>query len=654
MEGFDDDRIVIDDDLDHDFDYDSDAAYRPFFNIGGCIYFEDELDRILDSKDPKDIEHLNSLIKEIVERDHRGSFVYFILQGYKIGVLNNDGQTAAHLAFYSDSTKILTWNHGALLGKCVENINYTDRYGLSHLHISCIVGNVDVVKRFVDNHEDLNVKFTRENSDYDGFTPLHFAVINHRIEIVQLLLQNGANVNALDSMGRTSLHAICRVSENFSKLLVKDLTRQTTWSTELDIVKFLLDNRCNLNAKDDNGNTALLSLFQDDYYRKENWFLLGYDVTLKDDMIKDLRTRQKVKLEVLLEYGADVTIINNNGDSVLHSIIRDTESLRFPVSYSRISFDDKIYSEVIQRILDVNPKIDVNAKNKSGDCPLQLAVKYLSPAIVEILLNHGADSSQLRFDYSRPNFFRYPNIVPNLQAVQNVIRMIDLLIEDGYSFSLEDNLTILKFFVHNANDCECAIVREHTTHFNICSYVNYGSSMHTKYMLDKVISTLLFEGKLTLKGVLLVFVKEQLIYRQIADFYIDPEILPIVEDIPVRTSELNEMHEKLDDEVEAAKSFKLNDNTSLYDVMTKHPHEIFLQIKDCDFDKLPDKIDTYGDIVRGHMTRALVRHYIQNSAYDYSKVLFFSAFPDVCFQKILEYLSNEDILNFCLAAMIEQ
>lgn len=45
-----------------------------------------------------------------------------------------------------------------------------------------------------------------ESADEDGFTPLHLAVIQGNMPLVNLLLANKANVDALDNEGHSVIH----------------------------------------------------------------------------------------------------------------------------------------------------------------------------------------------------------------------------------------------------------------------------------------------------------------------------------------------------------------------------------------------------------------------------------------------------------------
>lgn len=45
-----------------------------------------------------------------------------------------------------------------------------------------------------------------EQPDEDGFTPLHLAVIQGNIPVVNLLISNKSDVNALDNEGHSVIH----------------------------------------------------------------------------------------------------------------------------------------------------------------------------------------------------------------------------------------------------------------------------------------------------------------------------------------------------------------------------------------------------------------------------------------------------------------
>ncbi len=75
-------------------------------------------------------------------------------------------------------------------------------------------------------------------ADQRGFTPLTLATYVEAKEMVELLLENGANVNAQDAAGNTALMGVC-------------------FKGHLDIAKILIDKGADVNISNHNQATAL-------------------------------------------------------------------------------------------------------------------------------------------------------------------------------------------------------------------------------------------------------------------------------------------------------------------------------------------------------------------------------------------------------------
>ena len=78
------------------------------------------------------------------------------------------------------------------------DINSMNKQGLSPLHVAAINGNIEVTELLINEGADIELK----DSEY-GSSPLLFACQNGRTKIVKLLFENGADINA-KSVGRTS------------------------------------------------------------------------------------------------------------------------------------------------------------------------------------------------------------------------------------------------------------------------------------------------------------------------------------------------------------------------------------------------------------------------------------------------------------------
>lgn len=93
-------------------------------------------------------------------------------------------------------------------------------------------------------------------------------------------------------------------------------------------------------------------------------------------------------VRVLIEVGADVDIVNNEGRTALFA-------------FCYLCADDSIFqSKTIAHLLSANPSIHV--RDVCGDSPLILAAEVRLTEVVSGLLQHGADLCDRRMrEYSR-------------------------------------------------------------------------------------------------------------------------------------------------------------------------------------------------------------------------------------------------------------
>jgi len=155
---------------------------------------------------------------------------------------------------------------------CLMSLNV---HGLdSDIFSAAEQGNLDVVKGLVEGNSQLIVA-----ADSRGYTLLHKAAYNNRLNVVEFLLSKGADINALSSSGSTPLHGAASYGhiEVVRFLLDKgaspDIVNSGGYTPLLgastsnhgEIVRLLVEKGANIDAKTGNGQTPLsLAVWNDD------------------------------------------------------------------------------------------------------------------------------------------------------------------------------------------------------------------------------------------------------------------------------------------------------------------------------------------------------------------------------------------------------
>ncbi len=190
-------------------------------------------------------------------------------------------------------------------------------------------GKIDLVQTLLGEGADVNA------ANEDGNTALMMAASSGHIDVARALIDAGANLDAVNSLGDTALHL----------------------TVHSDIVQALVDAGANFNIFNKYKKTAL-----------------GTTVTSKslDAMM------------VLIEAHGDVNVACSRvGCTAL--------------MLATCSSDDSEHSQkIVQALLDEGA--DVNAVNEIGDSVLSNAVRFANRSIVQMLLNAGADPSSFFAD----------------------------------------------------------------------------------------------------------------------------------------------------------------------------------------------------------------------------------------------------------------
>uniref|UniRef100_A0A671RGS2 Poly [ADP-ribose] polymerase n=1 Tax=Sinocyclocheilus anshuiensis TaxID=1608454 RepID=A0A671RGS2_9TELE len=177
-------------------------------------------------------------------------------------------------------------------------------------------------------------------------TPLHFAAGFGRRDVVDYLLQHGANVHARDDGGLISLHNACSFGH-------------------AEVVNLLLQHGADANSRDNWNYTPL------------------HEATIKGKIDVCI---------VLLQHGAEPTIRNTDGRTALDLAEPSTKAVltgevgnQDPVLIQNYGNEEKLMSLLTP--LNVN----CHASDGRKSTPLHLAAGYNRVKTVQLLLQHGAD-----------------------------------------------------------------------------------------------------------------------------------------------------------------------------------------------------------------------------------------------------------------------
>ena len=160
-----------------------------------------------------------------------------LAKGANINTTNGDyGNTPLHVAVNSNNQVAIE----ALLGGKDIDVNIVNYRADASLHLAVRNGNKDLI-RLLLARKDINVNIGND----ELYTPLHLAVKGDNKEAVELLLSKGADIDAENELKNTPLHiAVRRIRKNPKNV-------------NINIVKLLLDQGALKDKPDDQGRTAL-------------------------------------------------------------------------------------------------------------------------------------------------------------------------------------------------------------------------------------------------------------------------------------------------------------------------------------------------------------------------------------------------------------
>ncbi|XP_051172785.1 putative ankyrin repeat protein RF_0381 [Leptopilina boulardi] len=256
--------------------------------------------------------------------------------------------------------------------------------------------NMQVVKLLLQNGANVNV--TRNSTEN---SPLHLAIIKNNIEILQLLLEKNVRLNVVNKEKKTPLHiAIDQQNEEFVKLLLdkgadtefKDKFNYTPLhmaikNGNLKIIQHLINHKADINSFREN-ETAL------HFAVKNN----------RSDIVKLLLKNDVIKINSTSYYSLLFLAVSQCNHKILLLLLEHQNE-----NENEMNVDEKINSEsnfkvlLHRAVVDGNREIiavlvkynfDINSKDEFGRTPMYHAYTHNKLDICKYLLKSGSSINE--------------------------------------------------------------------------------------------------------------------------------------------------------------------------------------------------------------------------------------------------------------------
>ena len=270
------------------------------------------------------------------------------------------------------------------LEKIKELVN-TDSVHVPALLQAILQGETETVQTLIKEGEDVNEYWYYREDDphwYIGYTPLELATILGNLDIMRLLLDNGANPDRLGGEYYLEVSALQYANDvEVAQLLLDRGESAKSWvgetpllvvlagnGTNIDVIQLLIDHGANVNAYGETGDTPLHAVKNAEIAQ----ILInnGADVHAEPRLGTPLHTANNVGIvRILIMNGADVNIRDKNTYTPLLSAVWNGKK------------------DIVKILIDNGA--DINAKNNAGHTPLDIAIERGQDEVANLLREHG-------------------------------------------------------------------------------------------------------------------------------------------------------------------------------------------------------------------------------------------------------------------------
>ena len=280
---------------------------------------------------------------------------------------------------------------------------FDENFNAFPIHIASTAGSIEIVELLLRHKADPNIPAE------DGDTALHMATKMNKVSVVNCLLSNGANLNAVDEHnGATALHyaagngnveVVQLLHEYKADIHQIDLYGQTGLHRAIElerlpVMECLLSNGANVNVADNEGNSALhiaamvgnseavqlLLEYKADIHQVDFYGQTALHLAIEK---RDLRRSLQV-MNCLLSNGANPNVTDDDGVSPL-------ATATFLCSQDPDAAVIRLLTDVIKLLMKYNADVNIIPKSWRGNTLLHIAIAgNVCEEIFKLLLQNNS------------------------------------------------------------------------------------------------------------------------------------------------------------------------------------------------------------------------------------------------------------------------
>ncbi|KAJ8668099.1 hypothetical protein QAD02_009762 [Eretmocerus hayati] len=602
---------------------------------------------------------------------------YLLDHGADITIKDNEGKTPVHVAFYIESVKWLQMMLVRLSGKAA---NVDDDNGLSLFHIVCTTNKLEIVQSFLHSGVDVDAQVWNQSKLWAGFTPLHFACVYFQTEVVKVLLDHGANILVENRMHLNPFELTVEKMINdasvyhgkYFKILETILANPQLKGNKFNTYGISILHGLHFNHHTHKIPVKMLKKILETHQNELNSTISlqrkhNYNKFTPLQFASIFRNVKVAKL--LVEYGADPLMVDGEGRTALEYLYGNGQKLNDLLKWATTFFTFKTVnqssrpshfhmacaigrSNVVKRVLEVSSeeakKIFVNYLDDHGRTPLHalLNQKITRPKsrnqITRLLLKNGANA------HARDFLMRTPLHLAYRCGDAEVVKQ---LINYGAEVNARDIYGCLPLIDFCSNYCaeQISVLLENGADINLVDATDL-TCLETMLNMFPRHATIDYENRN--KGpesviVMLKHVKKfQVIGLNISEKNVRAytKLVRIIGELYDETAFIRECNR----EIESMMIVKIDNYTTLRDIMTKSPSRMAFHCQNVDLQKMVEsndfckKFTIYGNLIKFQMKIGTSRRSLFLKCRGSLITLIGIHLPHSCLEMIIQYLSETD------------